>query len=419
MCSTPHTSRPAVLMVGIDRGPFALEGSWFRGREPDENRYDLDTGRPDSWSTRLWFRPGREWTIQGSHGFLHEPEQLEPGDQRRTNASISWFRQGQNFTAVTAAVGRNVRPFSTVRALLLELTRQFGRTFCVRPIRRSDCRDRDPAVPPNRASPAPRRAGRPDPDVDRRSRPRRRECSRIQRRSRRRCVCLPRPRTPAIHAWTASCVISPVRPCASAVSRWSHVEHDDGPADDRARRRERARRHDSRSSIAGAIAGVCAIRQKGIRVLRCQLVCQSASGGRNESGPYCLRSEMVTDCGSPPAHAPVKPGLVHLMVSVPTSPRRSRSRRIYRDHRRAARLRPTGKRRHAGEAADGANPFRRLGFPGPVHASAALEGENRDGARRKIGRLERTDPGCRPHSPGRRVSGWWDLVPATDSASWV
>jgi len=118
-----------VLMVGIDRGPFALEGAWFRGREPDENRYDLDTGRPDSWSTRLWFRPGPEWTIQGSHGILHEPEQLEPGDQRRTNASVSWFRQGPNFTAVTAAVGRNVRPFSTVRAVLLELTKQFGQTY--------------------------------------------------------------------------------------------------------------------------------------------------------------------------------------------------------------------------------------------------------------------------------------------------
>jgi hypothetical protein len=119
-----------VVMVGVDRGPFALEGSWFRGREPDEHRYNLDMGALDSWSTRLWFRPGPGWTIQASHGFLHEPEQLEPGDQRRTNASVSWLRQsGSTFTAVTAAVGQNVRPFSTARALLLELTQQFGRTF--------------------------------------------------------------------------------------------------------------------------------------------------------------------------------------------------------------------------------------------------------------------------------------------------
>ncbi len=119
-----------VLMAGVDRGPFALEGSWFRGREPDENRYNLETGKLDSWSARLWFRPGREWTIQGSHGFLHQPEQLEPGDQRRTNASVSWLRQGSsNFTAVTAAIGRNERTFSTVHAALVEFTQQVGRTF--------------------------------------------------------------------------------------------------------------------------------------------------------------------------------------------------------------------------------------------------------------------------------------------------
>ena len=118
-----------VMLVGLDRGPFAIEGSVFRGREPDEHRYDLDLGTLDSWSARLWFRPGPDWLIQGSHGFLHEPEALEPGDQRRTNGSVSWLRQrGSDFTAVTAAVGRTVRPFSTVRALLLEFTGKWGRT---------------------------------------------------------------------------------------------------------------------------------------------------------------------------------------------------------------------------------------------------------------------------------------------------
>jgi hypothetical protein len=118
-----------VLLIGLDSGPFAVEGSWFRGREPDEHRYNLEVGAPDSWSTRLWFRPGSEWTIQGSYGFLHEPEQLEAGNQRRTNGSVSWFRQRESrFTAVTAAVGRNARTFSTVRAFLLEGTHSIGRT---------------------------------------------------------------------------------------------------------------------------------------------------------------------------------------------------------------------------------------------------------------------------------------------------
>lgn len=118
-----------VLMIGLNRGPFAIEGSLFRGREPDEDRYDLEVGALDSWSARAWFRPGPEWAIQGSYGFLHQPERLEPGDQRRTNGSVSWFRQrGSTLTATTVAVGRNVRPFSTVRALLVELMHRAGRT---------------------------------------------------------------------------------------------------------------------------------------------------------------------------------------------------------------------------------------------------------------------------------------------------
>ena len=117
-----------VVTVALDRGPVAIEGSVFQGREPDEHRYDFDFGALDSWSARLWFRPG-DWMIQGSHGYLHAPEELEPGNQRRTNGSVSWLRQrGVNFTAATAAVGRTVRPFSDLRALLLEFTRQSGRT---------------------------------------------------------------------------------------------------------------------------------------------------------------------------------------------------------------------------------------------------------------------------------------------------
>jgi hypothetical protein len=117
-----------VVLVGLDGGPWAAEGSWFRGREPDEHRYDLEMGALDSWSARVWWRHAG-WSIQASHGLLHEPEQLEPGNQRRTSLSVSWLRErGTAFTAVTAAVGRNERDFSTVRAVLAEVTHQIGRT---------------------------------------------------------------------------------------------------------------------------------------------------------------------------------------------------------------------------------------------------------------------------------------------------
>ena len=118
-----------VVLGRVDRGPVSVEGSIFRGREPDEDRYDVDLGALDSWSARVWLRPSAAWTIQASHGFLHEPEQLEPGNQRRTNASVSWFRAREsNYSALTAAVGWTERRFSTVHALLVEGTHHAGAT---------------------------------------------------------------------------------------------------------------------------------------------------------------------------------------------------------------------------------------------------------------------------------------------------
>jgi hypothetical protein len=118
-----------VVLGRLDQGRVSVETSIFRGREPDEDRYDLDLGALDSWSLRVWLRPSSEWTIQASHGFLHEPEQLEPGNQRRTNASVSWFRNREsNYSAMTAAVGWTDRQYSTVHAILVEGTHHVGAT---------------------------------------------------------------------------------------------------------------------------------------------------------------------------------------------------------------------------------------------------------------------------------------------------
>jgi hypothetical protein len=122
-------SSSGVVMARLDRGIVSIEGSVFRGREPDEHRYDLEFGALDSWATRLWLRPPGGWSIQASYGFLHEPEQLEPGDQRRANASVSWFRlRGSDYTAFTAAFGRNERQYSLVGSVLAEGTHHVGRT---------------------------------------------------------------------------------------------------------------------------------------------------------------------------------------------------------------------------------------------------------------------------------------------------
>ncbi len=119
----------SVILGRVDRGMFSLEASVFHGREPDEHHYDVEFGALDSWSARVWFRPTPGWLVQASHGFLEEPEALEPGDQRRTNASASWSRRGDaGFTAITAALGRNRRPYSTLDSFLIEGTHKVGKT---------------------------------------------------------------------------------------------------------------------------------------------------------------------------------------------------------------------------------------------------------------------------------------------------
>lgn len=97
-----------VVTAALARGRWTFEGSVFNGREPDENRWDLDVGAMDSVAGRVWFRPTDEWEIQVSSGHLRQPEELEPGDVQRTTASASWFRkQNPGFRAVTVGYGIN------------------------------------------------------------------------------------------------------------------------------------------------------------------------------------------------------------------------------------------------------------------------------------------------------------------------
>jgi hypothetical protein len=118
-----------VLTAGIDKGPWQVETSLFRGREPDDQRWDLmDPGPLDSWSARGWYRPNAAWAFQVSHAFLTEPEELEEGDVRRTTASASWTRRaGGGWSAATVAYGVNDKSDDFFHAFLAEATHAFGR----------------------------------------------------------------------------------------------------------------------------------------------------------------------------------------------------------------------------------------------------------------------------------------------------
>jgi len=90
--STHITYGVVTLGAVVDR--IKLEASAFRGREPDENRWNIETPRLDSHSFRLSANPTDDWAFQVSYGRIHSPEQLEPDvDQDRMTASA--MREGR------------------------------------------------------------------------------------------------------------------------------------------------------------------------------------------------------------------------------------------------------------------------------------------------------------------------------------
>jgi hypothetical protein len=110
-----------VVTAAVDHGPFVIEGSLFNGREPDENRWEVDFGRLDSFSGRVWFRPNDEWEFQASSGRLESPEELEPGNVVRSTVSASWTRKnGAAISSVTSGYGRNDTDHGARNAVFLE-----------------------------------------------------------------------------------------------------------------------------------------------------------------------------------------------------------------------------------------------------------------------------------------------------------
>jgi len=99
-----------VATAGVRLGQFKLEGSSFTGREPNEDRYNFDKPRFDSWSGRLSFNPGEHWALQVSHGFIKSPEELKPEeDINRTTASATYagFFGDERFFSATGSWGMN------------------------------------------------------------------------------------------------------------------------------------------------------------------------------------------------------------------------------------------------------------------------------------------------------------------------
>ncbi len=87
-------------------GRAKIEGSIFYGREPDEDRWDFDSMRLDSYSMRFTLNPTENWSIQGSAAMRNEPERLPAkiGYLRMTAAPHQRLQRGQAETSATRSI---------------------------------------------------------------------------------------------------------------------------------------------------------------------------------------------------------------------------------------------------------------------------------------------------------------------------
>jgi hypothetical protein len=116
-----------VVAAALDYKRLVIEASLFNGREPDDDRWDFDFGRLDSFAGRVWFRPNEQWELQGSSGHLERPEELEPGNVVRSTVSASWtLRNDAAFSSVTAGYGRNDTDHGSRNAFFIEGSRHAG-----------------------------------------------------------------------------------------------------------------------------------------------------------------------------------------------------------------------------------------------------------------------------------------------------
>jgi hypothetical protein len=126
-----------VLTAGAVVDRVKVEASAFRGREPDESRWDIESPKLDSHSFRVSVNPTPAWAFQVSHGRIRSPEQLAPDvDQDRTTASamVDGRCSGGHWEG-TFAWGRNHnRPGHTLDAFLAEAAVRVGEahTFLAR-----------------------------------------------------------------------------------------------------------------------------------------------------------------------------------------------------------------------------------------------------------------------------------------------
>ena len=115
-----------VLTGSVYGSRWKGEASLFNGREPDEERGNIDLAALDSFAGRVWFAPAPSVVLQVSAARLNEAEQPHEGSARvdvaRVTASATYHRPlgAGTYWDTTVAWGRNAEEGDAAHALLVE-----------------------------------------------------------------------------------------------------------------------------------------------------------------------------------------------------------------------------------------------------------------------------------------------------------
>ncbi|NCP12053.1 MAG: hypothetical protein GW859_08900 [Sphingomonadales bacterium] len=97
-----------VVTTGFSSPRFQVEASAFRGREPDEYRWNIETPKLDSYALRATWTPTPAWAAQVSHARIDSPEASHPGDdEARTTASVN-YADGKGLSAMAAFSNKHI-----------------------------------------------------------------------------------------------------------------------------------------------------------------------------------------------------------------------------------------------------------------------------------------------------------------------
>jgi hypothetical protein len=112
-----------VVTAGLFTNRLRIEGSVFNGREPDEERWNFDPIKLDSYSGRLTFNPNASWSMSAGYGWLASPEILNPTESaHRITASVLHGKKLGSDGQVASAViwGANAHHGELTHSLLAE-----------------------------------------------------------------------------------------------------------------------------------------------------------------------------------------------------------------------------------------------------------------------------------------------------------